>query len=335
MALTDTVQSQLQGYYRKHIQPDATITDVEALADGWETDVYAYRLQSAGDVRSLILRVYNGGQYSLDRARNEFHVMKTLHAVGYPVPEVFHFEPSEADLGGAFLIMERVPGTTLRSQLAHNQTELLNLLCGLLVDLHRVDWRRFVGEGSPWPTREAAEATFGLEFLAQVADQHGLSKAFQPVLDWLADQGRTIEMRAAVVHGDFHPLNIIMAPGGSPTVIDWGSASVADPRVDVANAMILAHVLGQPELATAIRNGYEAIAGELHDLDYFMALVLSRRLATMVTVMVHGAGSLGLRAGTEEHLRRHGHLARSVLAWVSDLTGLDLVELKHVLSPFE
>jgi aminoglycoside phosphotransferase (APT) family kinase protein len=41
-----------------------------------------------------------------------------------------------------------------------------------------------------------------------------------------------------VLHLDLHPLNVIMGPKG-PVVIDWTSACLGDPNVDVALAWVL------------------------------------------------------------------------------------------------
>lgn len=326
--------SALRTYYRNVLTPGAAITDPRALGDGFETDVFAYELSGGGETRDLVLRLYPKGDHALLRARNEDHVMRHLHAAGYPVPEVLHFQPDQSHLGGAFLIMERAPGSALQSQLKR-RPELLDTFCRLLYELHRVDWRPFIGVDGPWPTLDEAEATFSLTQAGQMAAAYGLAEAFAPVFGWLADRGRGLEAQLAVVHGDFHPLNVLVDEAGIPTVLDWGSTCVGDRRIDVANAMIMAHVFGQSELAPAILDRYQALAGEqVSDLDYFLALVITRRLLVMLVVMLHGGAVVGLRDGTEEHLRQNGHLARLVGDQVIGLTGLDLPELRRVLAQF-
>jgi thiamine kinase-like enzyme len=41
-----------------------------------------------------------------------------------------------------------------------------------------------------------------------------------------------------LLHLDFHPENVILAPGG-PVVIDWDNAAVGDPRADLAMTWII------------------------------------------------------------------------------------------------
>jgi aminoglycoside phosphotransferase (APT) family kinase protein len=41
-----------------------------------------------------------------------------------------------------------------------------------------------------------------------------------------------------LVHGDLHPLNVLMTPDG-PVVIDWANAAAGDPSFDVADTWVL------------------------------------------------------------------------------------------------
>jgi Ser/Thr protein kinase RdoA (MazF antagonist) len=100
--------------------------------------------------------------------------------------------------------------------------------------------------------------------------------------------------------------------------------------------MIMAFVLGQPHLIPEILAGYEAVAGRpLEDLEYFQVLILTRRLSMMVIAMVHGAEACGLRAGTEIHLRQKVDMARTIQAFLGQLTGVSLPALEPVLRQFE
>ncbi len=43
---------------------------------------------------------------------------------------------------------------------------------------------------------------------------------------------------ATLLHLDFHPLNVLLSPGG-PVVIDWTNAAAGDPALDVALTWVI------------------------------------------------------------------------------------------------
>lgn len=52
------------------------------------------------------------------------------------------------------------------------------------------------------------------------------------------DMARTLPHGAALLHGDFHPGNIVMGAGG-PVVIDWFDASIGHPAADIVRSSLL------------------------------------------------------------------------------------------------
>ena len=103
--------------------------------------------------------------------------------------------------------------------------------------------------------------------------------------DWIAwghsDEALAATLRAvatkgnALLHGDFHPLNVLVSGSRVTAVIDWTNACAGDPRADVArtvSTLLLAPVFGgwrrvlvaplRRLKATAWLRGYVAEAGE-------------------------------------------------------------------------
>jgi aminoglycoside phosphotransferase (APT) family kinase protein len=85
----------------------------------------------------------------------------------------------------------------------------------------------------------------------------------------------------ALLHLDYHPLNVLFDGGAVSAVIDWANARAGDRRADVARTftiLVLAPPHGPPPrdilrrlLATAYRRGYEAEAGRLEGMGPFVA----------------------------------------------------------------
>lgn len=65
------------------------------------------------------------------------------------------------------------------------------------------------------------------------------------ILETALDSMRDLPGGASVLHGDFHPGNVLMAPEG-PVVIDWPDAARGHPLADVARTVVLGRIGGLP-----------------------------------------------------------------------------------------
>jgi aminoglycoside phosphotransferase (APT) family kinase protein len=93
--------------------------------------------------------------------------------------------------------------------------------------MERVDGPTMVRDlrAHPWRARSHARVLAGLH-----ARLHELAAP-----EWL----QPAEVPGdAVIHRDFHPLNVILSPGG-PVVIDWPNAARGSPAADVAQSWII------------------------------------------------------------------------------------------------
>jgi aminoglycoside phosphotransferase (APT) family kinase protein len=270
----------------------ASVLGLERLHGGMETDVY--RFDAGG--RPLVLRLYSCGDFG-GRAATEALVLRHLHALGYPVPAVIAFEPDPAPLGAPFLIMERIDGQVLWRHFQDRTREIGPVLISLLLRLHAIDGHTVA---------TILPSTFSLDALAQIAEAGGMADAFEPLLSALRRWETAVAMWPPVlIHGDYHPENVLMTPDGRPAVIDWSGATLADPRIDVANTMLLSTINGDAEGARAFLAGYEAAGGRpLPDMDYFQCLCLARRMIIFLVTMVKGPAIVGLKPGIEVELRR-------------------------------
>jgi len=300
----------------------ATITKLEPLSAGWETDVYGFE----ADGRPLVLRVYSGAD-QWNRGGAESKAMRLLYAQGYPVPEVIAYGPAPGtagEFGGQYLMMDRVPGKVFGRHFG-DQSEApaqVRLFCSLLHRLHQVDPAEF-GTESP--------SSFGLDIIRMMAGD--LREAFEPALQVLDGREPAVDrQRRCLIHGDFHDENILITPEGAPFVIDWSGAAVEDPRADVAQAMALCITNGNPGAAELIRQGYEAEhGGPLPHLDYFVQLALTRRVLTIVVTVVRGSSAMGMRPGLEAGLRKHMAWVRQLVAHLEQVSGVSLPQVHAAL----
>jgi aminoglycoside phosphotransferase (APT) family kinase protein len=148
--------------------------------------------------------------------------------------------------GAPFYLMARVDGVPVRSTIPEawttrpdEQPRALEELVDALAAIHAVDWEacalgEFAHEG-PYLERQIGR------WLSQLESYGGRElPAAVTVGQWLADT-LPPDQAPALAHGDYKLDNVLFATSAPPellAVVDWEMASIGDPLVDLAWAMI-------------------------------------------------------------------------------------------------
>jgi aminoglycoside phosphotransferase (APT) family kinase protein len=218
--------------------------DVEPMAGGGSCDVYAL---TRGDDRWVLRQAppHRSSATAHDVLR-EFRFLDAIKdqpvRIARPVlacddPDVF---------GAPFYVMARVDGVPVRSTIPEawtarpdEQGRALEELVDELAAVHAVVWEACgLGEfahAGPFLERQVGR------WLSQLESYGGreLPAAIR-VGDWLADS-RPPDQAAALAHGDYKLDNVLFSETAPPdllAVVDWEMASIGDPLVDLAWAMI-------------------------------------------------------------------------------------------------
>jgi aminoglycoside phosphotransferase (APT) family kinase protein len=142
--------------------------------------------------------------------------------------------------------MARIDGVPVRSNVPEawtarpvEQGRALEELVDALADIHAVDWQA-CGLGEYAHTGPYLERQIG-RWLSQLESYGGrdLPEA-QRVGEWLAGSPPP-DQPPALAHGDYKLDNVLFAESAPPVllaVVDWEMASIGDPLVDLAWAMI-------------------------------------------------------------------------------------------------
>jgi len=223
------------------------------VGGGFETLIFAFRLGHAPPPFDgpLILRLFREAD-AAPRARFEASVNGAIAQLGYPAPGVLHWSADANVLGGAFLILERVPGENLLTRVVDPALfRFPAILAEAQHRLHALD---------PAPVRHAIEsAGFPSERLhpdVQLAEagDHVVAlglDGLEPGVAWLRVQRpptptltTTISSTSApavVCHGDFHPRNVLVQNGRVTGVVDWTlrNMKIAEPAYDVGATLVL------------------------------------------------------------------------------------------------
>ena len=217
------------------------------ISGGFDTRIFAFRLRGAASAFAgpLILRLL-APQHDPARVLRERVTQNTLAGLGYPAPRVLLACPDAAPLGGAFLIMERLPGAPL---LQAHYLNLSRVLVETQLRLHALDAETLLramdeegrdsrATGGPAMSRDVITLEGHLAQLeARIA--RGALDGLRPAMAWLVEQRPPEQSRRVICHGDFHPHNILFSGGAVTGVIDWPNVVVAEPAYDVATTRII------------------------------------------------------------------------------------------------
>jgi aminoglycoside phosphotransferase (APT) family kinase protein len=206
----------------------------ERLSGG--VDFWVYGLRFAGPdlpprwSAPLVARV-PAAAARYDMVRDDSAVQSWAAARGYPAPEVLGvLAPGEA-LPSPVQMMARVPGVPLigaASDRPWRLPELMVRLGAVHAELHRL--------GSPPQDAHPGEVPDTWLRLARHLAESANAGEFAASLRKIELVRDRLEVADPVVcHGDFHPLNVLAAPGGSALhVIDWTNVGVGDRHGDIS-----------------------------------------------------------------------------------------------------
>lgn len=226
-----------------------------------------------------VLKLFNAG-ISAATADHEARLGMLVQAAGLPAPAVY----GRLDLNGrAGILYERIEGSTLLSRITARP-------------LMMPGWGRSIAhlQHQIHQTAISDLDTIHERLERSIARAPGLPESLQrDALDRL----KHLPERNALLHGDFHPDNILIAPRG-PVVIDWLDASRGHPLADVARTHLLMTGplpptltagqrllirLGRDALVRAYLGSYFRLSGfKRADLRAWMLPVAAARLAEEV-----------------------------------------------------
>jgi aminoglycoside phosphotransferase (APT) family kinase protein len=196
-----------------------SVTQLKKIAEGREAEIFEY-----GEGR--VLRLYRG-ERPLEHAQAQAAILQFAADAGVRVPAV-HGVETVGDRHG--IILERIDGDDLFVIAARKPWRIISL-SGLTARLHANMHNQTAPLALP-PVRESHRR----KVASSGAPQEFIDAALKS-LDRLPDGDR-------LLHGDFHPGNIMLGDQG-PVIIDWTGAARGSLEADFANSMLMLR-LGEP-----------------------------------------------------------------------------------------
>jgi aminoglycoside phosphotransferase (APT) family kinase protein len=189
-----------------------------------------------------------------DMAR-ESRILAALGSTSVPVPRLVAACTDPVVIGAPFHLTARIDGWVIRESVPDafladtDGARVGEAFVDALAALHAADWRALgladFGRPEGFLERQVARWTRQLESYRQrpLPDMDALAA-------WLATH-RPAGEPPTIIHGDYHLDNVIFAPVVPPRVaaiLDWETATLGDPLVDLGLATALWPEPGEPSL---------------------------------------------------------------------------------------
>jgi aminoglycoside phosphotransferase (APT) family kinase protein len=320
---SETVSDKLISYLRaKFNNPTINYASpLTRLQGGYETFTYRFELDGAADELAgpLVLRLYPQF-YGTRNAVWESTVQNVLVGEGFPVAQAYVVCTDMSILGGAFFIMDCLPGRLLA---VAPQDSVPGLLGKTHAQLHDID---------PAPLIKALETkgisqyeyrlASRLDWLRDKADK---LPWIRQAVNWLADNRPPEPERLSVCHGDFHAFNILYADGKVTGVLDWPGFALADPAFDVANSIVIITIPGK-HLAASMGD-FSSVDWDLMVDMYLAAYRTIRSLddAHLAYYRVRRCVKALVQGFDGQKAWQHPLIQRDLIRTILDITGIQIV----------
>ena len=226
---TAQIASKLKEYLRERLNENSLkyVLSPIQIQGGKEAGTFKFQINSKQEKlnQCLVLRLCHES-YSSEQLFLDSKAQNLLGGLEIPVAKVHFTCVDKSILGGAFLIMDFIPGKVLWT--APNE-KISGILADSHLALHKVD---------PLPLIQSLD---NLDFEKNRYLFNPITLAVEnlpralpwvnKIEKWLIDHQLETE-QLAICHGDFHPNNILIQDDQVKCILDW-HLSVGDPAQDV------------------------------------------------------------------------------------------------------
>ena len=291
------------------------------LQGGYETSTFRFKLNGVENELSafLVLRLYPQF-YGPHNAIWESTVQNVLAREGYPVAKAHFVCTDMSILGGAFFIMDYLPGQLLMSAPPDTVPTLMGKT---QAELHNIDSQPLI---KALKKQGVDEYGYSLD-----GRYDGLNKRVSKLpwiresANWLLANRPPEPENLAICHGDFHPLNILVADGMVTGVLDWPGFAITDPVFDVANTVVLTTIPSKYLIASM--EGFESVDWDLFGEAYLAAYRTYRQLdSTNLDYYKVKRCVMALIQGFEgQKVWQHPMIVADLVGYIHEITGIQIM----------
>ena len=171
--------------------------------------------------------------------RREFQILDALNGSKVPHPETVALCEDHEVLGCTFFLMQQVDGVNPAPPLpepftSDDQPDVAFAMVDALAALHNFDWRNSslseLGKPDGFHERQVERWT------SQLASYEGRELPGLERVTAFLSENLPASFEPSLMHGDFHMFNALIAPeppGNVTAIIDWETATIGDPLLDL------------------------------------------------------------------------------------------------------
>jgi aminoglycoside phosphotransferase (APT) family kinase protein len=251
----------LQAYLGEHLPGFAGPLTVRQFKGGQSNPTYLLQTPQ----RQYVLRRKPPGKllpsaHAVDR---EYRVMRALHAQRFPVAEPLLFCTDDGVVGTSFLVMAHVEGRVfwephMPQAAPADRAAIYDAINAVLARLHALDPAAIgladFGRGENYMARQVER--WSRQYRASETET---IEAMERLIRWLPEH-LPPPGPVRLVHGDFRPDNVIVAPTAPAVaaVLDWELSTLGDPLADFTYHLMQWHM--PPGVAPGTLAGFDLAA---------------------------------------------------------------------------
>lgn len=309
---------------------DFQVGTFSQIIGGADTTIFKFDLVSDSVTVPLILRMHRPG--CLGSAHREYQIMKDLYAAGLDIPRPYILLEKFSTLDRACIVMERIQGQLLSEQILSSYPgtrfdSLIRMYMKTMAKLHSFNWSRHLSflDSDGVSANPQLSIDYDLLMPRKRAKDYDIKELTQ-VISWL-DDNRIEKTEACLVHGDFHPLNIIVTDDSRLITLDWTNAKLADFRMDLGFAVVAGESSGL-DIREQMIAEYEAVTKKrVEQLEFFMVLSCLHNVFRVYSA-IFDHKITGESEETEGLFRgQYSDYARYIVTMTQETTGVSLARI--------
>ncbi len=278
----DEIETGFFNYLSGRIGNFTVIEHLEQMEGGNEAYLYKFRISGIEDYDGkLVLRLFPSYNHP-ETADWQAMIHNLLREEGLPVPRVYLTTSDTSILGGSFLVMDYVEGEAVDPGV---DPSILVLTAKTQAMLHLKEGKKMsekiIAQGHS-PGSHNFDGR--INWLVNHAKEY---PSLDEAVKWLVENRSVEPETKSIIHGDFHPMNLLVNDGEVNAILDWSGFMIGDPMYGLGWTKALFIATGKSELPEDEFNqlvqmyidAYESVRPiDYAKVDYYVVYRLVRAL---------------------------------------------------------